>query len=106
MKMRNGRARSRAFAIVATSHTFIVARSTRGGSTSSHGLRAKYATAAEARHRGIVARIEGAGPTYLHLSTDRDWLSDTVQFASRQDRARRARPSDATIARFRPAVAR
>ncbi len=74
--------------------------------SASQGLRAKYATAAEARHRGIVARIEGAGATYLHLSTDRDWLSDTVQFASRQDRARRARPSDATIARFRPAVAR
>ena len=70
------------------------------------GLRARYASAAAARHREIVSRIEGAGATYLHLSTDRDWLADTVQFASRLHRARRARPSDSVIARFSPAVTR
>jgi uncharacterized protein (DUF58 family) len=74
--------------------------------SASPGLRARYAAAAAARHRAIVSRIEGAGATYLHLSTDRDWLADTVQFAARARRARRARPSDAVIARFTPVVPR
>src|SRR5262249_60211104 len=39
MKMRSDRACARAFAMVATSQTFNARRSTRGGSTSSHGLR-------------------------------------------------------------------
>jgi hypothetical protein len=47
-------------------------------------------------------RIDGSGAAYLHLSTDRDWLTDTVHFASRLRQARRARPSDDVIARFNP----
>jgi uncharacterized protein (DUF58 family) len=72
----------------------------------SPGLRSRYAEAAAARHAQIVRRIEGTGAAYLHLSTDRDWLGDTVRFASEQHRARRARPADEVIARFRPAVTR
>ena len=51
-----------------------------------------------------MRRIEGTGASYLHLSTDRDWLGDTVRFASGLHRARRARPADSVIARFNPAV--
>ena len=60
--------------------------------SASPGLRARYAAAAAARHEEIVRRIEGTGAAYLHLSTDRDWLGDTVRFASGLHRARRARP--------------
>jgi len=74
--------------------------------TASPELRARYAAAAAGRQHEIVKRIEGTGAAYLHLSTDRDWLSDTVQFASQLHRTRRARPADTVIARFRPAVAR
>jgi uncharacterized protein (DUF58 family) len=74
--------------------------------SSSPGLRARYASAASARHREIRSRIDGSGAAYLHLSTDRDWLADTVQFATQLRRTRRARPSDDVIARFSPAVAR
>jgi uncharacterized protein (DUF58 family) len=74
--------------------------------SSSPGLRARYATAAAERHREIRARIDGSGAAYLHLSTDRDWLSDTVRFASQLRRARRARPSDDVISRFSRAVTR
>jgi hypothetical protein len=72
--------------------------------TSSPGLRARYAAAAAERHRGIRLAIDGSGAAYLHLSTDRDWLTDTVRFASQLRRARRARPSDDVIARFTPVV--
>jgi uncharacterized protein (DUF58 family) len=74
--------------------------------SASPGLRARYAAAAAARHGEIVRRIEGTGASYLHLSTDRDWLGDTVRFATGLHRARRARPTDAVIARFNPAVNR
>jgi len=74
--------------------------------SASSGLRARYAAAAAARHGEIVRRIESTGAAYLHLSTDRDWLGDTVRFASELHRARRARPADTVIARFRPAVTR
>lgn len=74
--------------------------------SSSASLRAKYAAAAAERHRGIQMRIDGSGAAYLHLSTDRDWLTDTVHFASRLRQARRARPSDDVIARFNPGRAR
>lgn len=74
--------------------------------SSSPVLRARYAAAAAERHRLIRARIDGSGAAYLHLSTDRDWLSDTVRFASQLRRARRARPSDDVIQRFSPAVTR
>jgi uncharacterized protein (DUF58 family) len=72
--------------------------------TSSATLRSRYAAAAEARHRAIRAQIESSHAAYLHLSTDRDWLTDTVQFAFRHQRAGRARPSADVIARFSPAV--
>jgi uncharacterized protein (DUF58 family) len=74
--------------------------------TSSPGLRARYASAAADRHREIRSRLDGSGAAYLHLSTDRDWLTDTVQFAAQLHRARRARPSDDVIARFGSAVTR
>jgi uncharacterized protein (DUF58 family) len=74
--------------------------------SSSPALRERYAAAAAQRHREIRARIDGSGAAYLHLSTDRDWLSDTVRFASQLRRARRARPSDDVIHRFSPAVTR
>jgi uncharacterized protein (DUF58 family) len=74
--------------------------------SASPALRARYSAAAAARHSEIVRRIEGSGASYLHLSTDRDWLGDTVRFASGLQRARRARPADSVIARFNPAVGR
>lgn len=69
-------------------------------------LRARYSAAAAARHHEIVKGIEGTGAAYLHLSTDRDWLTDTVEFASRLHRAHRGRPAEAVISRFRPVVSR
>ncbi len=72
--------------------------------SSSPGLRARYAAAAAQRHSDIRASIDGTGAAYLHLSTDRDWLTDTVQFAAQLHRTRRARPSDDVIARFASAV--
>jgi uncharacterized protein (DUF58 family) len=68
--------------------------------SSSPELRARYAAAAAERHREIRSRIDGSGAAYLHLSTDRDWLTDTVRFAAQLHRARRARPTDDVIARF------
>ena len=68
--------------------------------SSSPRLRARYAAAAAERHRDIRYRIDGMGAAYLHLSTDRDWLTDTVLFAAQLRRSRRARPSDDVITRF------
>jgi len=72
--------------------------------SSSPELRARYAAAAAERHRDIRSRIDGSGAAYLHLSTDRDWLTDTVRFAAELHRAKRARPSDEVLARFGSAV--
>jgi uncharacterized protein (DUF58 family) len=63
-------------------------------------LRAKYAAAAAERHRGIRHDLEGSGAAYLHLSTDRDWLTDVALFATDRGRQRRARPAADAIARF------
>jgi hypothetical protein len=63
-------------------------------------LRAKYAAAAAERHRGITRDIERVGAAYLHLSTDRDWLTDVTLFAADRTRLRRARPARDAIARF------
>jgi uncharacterized protein (DUF58 family) len=52
--------------------------------TSSAALRAKYAAAATERHTGIARAIAASGAEYLHLSTSRDWLTDTLLFAIRR----------------------
>jgi uncharacterized protein (DUF58 family) len=74
--------------------------------SSSATLRARYAAAAAERHATIRGRIESTGAAYLHLSTDRDWLTDTVRFATGLRRMRRSGPSQDTISRFTTAVAR
>jgi uncharacterized protein (DUF58 family) len=63
-------------------------------------LRARYAAAAAERHRGITRDIERVGAAYVHLSTDRDWLTDVTLFAADRTRLRRARPVGDAIARF------
>jgi uncharacterized protein (DUF58 family) len=63
-------------------------------------LRARYAAAATERHRGIAHDIERSGAAYVHLSTDRDWLTDIALFVTDRARTRRARPSADAIARF------
>lgn len=50
--------------------------------TQSPGLRARYAAAAAARSVGIERAVSSSGAEYLHLSTDRDWLSDSLTFAT------------------------
>jgi uncharacterized protein (DUF58 family) len=60
--------------------------------TGSAALRARYAAAAQQRHAGIARAIAGSGAEYLHLSTARDWLTDTVLFVSRRKGRRRAGP--------------
>jgi uncharacterized protein (DUF58 family) len=72
----------------------------------SAGLRARYATAAAERHRGITHDIERTGAAYVHLSTDRDWLTDVALFVTDRTRSRRARPSADAIARFAAGAAR
>ena len=52
--------------------------------TASASLRAKYAAAAAERHTGIARAIAASGAEYLHLSTSRDWLTDTLLFATRR----------------------
>jgi uncharacterized protein (DUF58 family) len=52
--------------------------------TNSRQLRQRYAEAAQARHDDIVAAIRRAGASYLHLSTDRDWVLDLARFVSRR----------------------
>jgi uncharacterized protein (DUF58 family) len=74
--------------------------------SSSAALRARYAAAAAERHHRIRALVEGTGAAYLHLSTDRDWLTDTVRFATGLRRMRRSGPSQDAINRFTTAVAR
>jgi uncharacterized protein (DUF58 family) len=67
---------------------------------SSAALRARYAAAAAERHDGIRHDIERSGATYVHLSTDRDWLTDVVLFVTDRGRQRRSRPAADAIARF------
>jgi uncharacterized protein (DUF58 family) len=50
--------------------------------TQSRGLRDRYAAAAAARSAGIQSAVMVSGAEYLHLSTDRDWLSDSLVFAT------------------------
>jgi uncharacterized protein (DUF58 family) len=50
--------------------------------TQAPGLRARYAAAAAARSAGIEHAVVASGAEYLHLSTDRDWLSDSLVFAT------------------------
>ena len=50
--------------------------------TQSASLRARYAAAAAKRTNDIQHAITAAGAEYLHLSTDRDWLADTLTFAT------------------------
>ncbi len=62
-------------------------------STSSSALRERFATAARERTAAISASVHGAGAEYLALSTDRDWLADTVTFASRRRTLRAPSPN-------------
>jgi uncharacterized protein (DUF58 family) len=50
--------------------------------TRSPALRSRYAAAAAARSAGIEHAVVASGAEYLHLSTDRDWLSDSLVFAT------------------------
>jgi uncharacterized protein (DUF58 family) len=69
-------------------------------------LRERYAAAAAERHRGITHDIERTGAAYVHLSTDRDWLTDVALFVTDRTRSRRARPAADAIARFALGAAR
>jgi uncharacterized protein (DUF58 family) len=66
--------------------------------TSTPGLRQRYAEAAEKRSASIRATIHATGASYLPLSTDRDWLADTVRFATtrRTVRTPGVRPTTST----------
>jgi len=50
--------------------------------TSTPGLRQRYAEAADKRAASIRSTIHATGAEYLPLSTGRDWLTDTVRFAT------------------------
>lgn len=59
--------------------------------TRSRRLRQRYASAARERHDGIVTALRATGAEYLHLSTDRDWVLDTLRFVTgRRSRLRAA----------------
>jgi uncharacterized protein (DUF58 family) len=70
--------------------------------TRSATLRARYATAAAARHAGIAGQIMAAGAEYLHLTTAGDWLTDTVLFATRRKGLRPTSAADRPRAGFAP----
>ena len=59
--------------------------------TRSQALRDRYAAAARERSDGIAAAIRTAGAEYLPVSTDRDWLSDVIGFATAHRGVRRSR---------------
>lgn len=67
----------------------------------SRGLRERYADAARTRDHAIRTAIHSAGAEYLALSTERDWLSDTVAFVLRR-RAIRRQPAMAAYPRTMP----
>lgn len=50
--------------------------------TGSARLRRRYEVAARERQAAIAAGVHAGGAEYLHLSTDRDWLTDVVAFAT------------------------
>lgn len=60
--------------------------------TRSARLRERYAAAARARHDAVRADVRSAGAEHLDLSTDRDWVLDTLRFATRRTPAPPARP--------------
>ncbi len=60
----------------------------------SPSLAARYAAAAEKRHADISRAIASTGAEYLHLSTSRDWLTDTLLFATRRKGLGRAAQLD------------
>jgi uncharacterized protein (DUF58 family) len=68
--------------------------------TGSTALREKYAAAAEARHARITRDIRASGAEYLHLSTDRDWVLDVIEFVT--GRRSRRRTGDLIAVRRTP----
>lgn len=56
--------------------------------TSTPGLRQRYAAAAQARDAAIRSTVHACRADYLPLSTGRDWLADTVRFATTRRTAR------------------
>jgi len=52
--------------------------------TQSASLRARYAAAARERHATIQRVLVHSGAEYLHLSTSRDWVTDSLAFATRR----------------------
>ena len=65
--------------------------------TSTPGLRQRYAAAAAQRDATTRSALNAAGAECLALSTDRDWLTDTVRFAT--SRRTRRIPRTSTPAR-------
>jgi uncharacterized protein (DUF58 family) len=65
--------------------------------TRSAAMRARYAAAAAQRHAEIARSIASSGAEYLHLSTARDWLTDTLLFATRRKGLQRT----AAVTRYR-----
>lgn len=65
--------------------------------TRSKSLRERYAAAAAARHERISQDIRATGAEHLHLSTDRDWVLDIIEFVS--GRHSRRRTTDIATAR-------
>jgi uncharacterized protein (DUF58 family) len=62
--------------------------------TASKTLRKRYAAAAAERNRDIARSVAAAGAEYLHVSTQDDWLTETLAFATRRTRLRPSRPAD------------
>jgi len=51
--------------------------------TSNRGIRERFNSAAAARQAEIRQSIQSSGARLVELSTDRDWMSDVVNFAKR-----------------------
>jgi uncharacterized protein (DUF58 family) len=60
--------------------------------TNSSALRTRYAAAASERHTRLQRLLQDSGARVLHLSTDRDWLRDTLRFLETDRLAARRRP--------------
>ncbi len=54
--------------------------------TASRRLRERYGAAAREHMASVQRQIRTAGGSYLHLSTDRDWLVDVAHFVGRRSR--------------------
>lgn len=65
--------------------------------TRSARLRERYAAAADARQARLESELRATRAEYLHLSTDRDWVLDTLRFVT----GRRSRAHVAMAARAR-----